>query len=238
MTWKDETANRMSENKNWDTVYSQNFMTMWYPNEDIIRFCARLIQKKLTHDRIEIKKPVRRVLDLGCGNGRHTIYFAREGFDACGIDISATAIEWAKDWAGREGLQIDFRVGDITQLPYPDQSFDVIVSHGVLDHVSMEEAKRAVSEAARIIRPGGLFYFDLKSADDVEFGVGKPAGTNTFVVSDGFEKGLVQHFFTLDEIHELMNGFFNPVYIETHDHRLAPDFKRMIARWIIASERF
>lgn len=227
----------MNKNKNWDTVYSTNFMTMWYPNEDIIRFCARLIQKRLTRDKVEVKTPVRRVLDLGCGNGRHAIYFAREGFDACGIDISATAIEWAKDWAGKEGLQIDFRVGDITQLPYPDQSFDVIVSHGVLDHVPMEDAKRAVSEAARITRPGGLFYFDLKSADDAEFGVGEPAGTNTFVISDGFEKGLVQHFFTLDEIHELMKGSFKPVYIETHDHRLAPDFKRMIARWIIASER-
>jgi len=228
---------QMSKNENWDTVYSQNFMTMWYPNEDIIRFCARLIQKKLTHDRVEIKRPVRRVLDLGCGNGRHAIYFAREGFEASGIDISATAVEWAKDWSRREGLEIDFRVGDITQLPYQDQSFDVIVSHGVLDHIRMEDAKRAVSEAARIIRPGGLFYLDLKSADDADFGSGEQAGKNTFVVGEGFEKGLVQHFFTLDEIHELMNESFKPLYIETHDHRLAPDFKRMIARWIIACER-
>jgi ubiquinone/menaquinone biosynthesis C-methylase UbiE len=227
----------MSKNENWDKVYSQNFMTMWYPNEDIIRFCARLIQKKLTHDKVEIKRPVRQVLDLGCGNGRHAIYFAREGFEASGIDISATAIEWARDWSEREGLEIDFRVGDITQLPYPDHSFDVIVSHGVLDHIRMQDAQRAVSEAARIIRPGGLFYFDLKSADDADFGAGEEAGKNTFVVKEGFEKGLVQHFFTLDEIHELMNGSFKPLYIESHDYRLAPDFKRMIARWIIASER-
>ena len=227
----------MSENKNWDTVYSQNFMTMWYPNEDIIRFCARLIQKRLTHDKVEIKTPVKRVLDLGCGNGRHAIYFAREGFDASGIDISATAIDWAKDWAMREGLQIDFRVGDITQLPYPDASFDVIVSHGVLDHVPMKDARLAVSEAARIMRPAGLFYFDLKSADDLEFGVGKPAGKNTFVLTEGFEEGLVQHFFTHDEINELVNGYFKPLYIETHDHRLAPDFKRVIARWIVGAQR-
>lgn len=227
----------MTENKNWDTVYSQNFMTMWYPNEDIIRFCARLIQKRLTHDRFEVKRKVERVLDLGCGNGRHAMYFAREGFQAAGIDISATAIEWAKDWASREGFQIDFRVGDITQLPYEDQSFDVVVSHGVLDHILMEDAKRAVSEVARIIKPGGLFYCDLKSADDAEFGVGEQAGTNTFVVSNGFEKGLVQHFFALSEVNELMNGLFRPLYIESHDYRLPPDFKRMIARWIVASER-
>jgi ubiquinone/menaquinone biosynthesis C-methylase UbiE len=224
-------------NKNWDTVYSRNFMTNWYPNENIIRFCARLIQKRLTYDKLEIKRPVKRVLDLGCGNGRHAIYFAREGMEAWGIDISSTAIEWAQDWARRESLEVDFRVGNIAQLPYPDQYFDVVVSHGVLDHISMDDAKQAVAEVARVLTTGGLFYCDLKSADDSEFGVGEEAGANTFVVTDGFEKGLIQHFFTLDEIHELIGQSFRTIYIETHDHRLAPDFTRMIARWIIAAER-
>jgi 2-polyprenyl-3-methyl-5-hydroxy-6-metoxy-1,4-benzoquinol methylase len=224
-------------NKSWDTVYSRNFMTNWYPNENIIRFCARLIQKRLTYDKVEIKRKVSRVLDLGCGNGRHAIYFAREGMEASGIDISETAIEWAKDWSNREGFAIDFRVGSITELPYPDQHFDVVVSHGVLDHIRMDDATQAVREVARVLPSGGLFYFDLKSADDSEFGVGEEAATNTFVVTDGFEKGLIQHFFTLDEIHQLMGEHFRPIYIETHDHRLAPDFTRMIARWIVAAER-
>jgi SAM-dependent methyltransferase len=221
----------------WDAVYGTKFMTMWYPNEDIIRFCARLIQKRLTHDRVEVKRNVRRVLDLGCGNGRHAIYFAREGFDASGIDISPTAIDWARDWATRERLDIDFRVGTITDLPFADGVFDVAVSHGVLDHIAMPEAMAAIGEVARVLRPAGLLYIDLKSADDCEFGLGEPAGKNTFVVPHGFEKGLVQHFFSLDEIHELMDGKFRPLYIETHDQRLAPDYKRMIARWVVAAER-
>jgi hypothetical protein len=82
-----------------------------------------------------------------------------------------------------------------------------------------------------------LFYFDLKSADDSEFGAGEETYKNTFVVGEGFEKGLIQHFFTLEEVHELMGQLFRPIYIETHDHRLAPDFTRMIARWIIATEK-
>jgi len=210
---------------------------MWYPNEDIIRFCARLIQKRLTHDRVEVKRKVERVLDLGCGNGRHAIYFAREGFTASGIDISETAVEWAKQWAAREGFDVDFRVGEISKLPYESETFDVIVSHGVLDHVPMEQARKAMDEAARILTPGGLFYFDLKSADDVDFGRGQEAGLNTFVIEDGFEQGLVQHFFTLDEVHELMGKSFKPIYIESHDYRLGPDFTRMIARWIVATEK-
>src|SRR4026208_2572329 len=115
----------------WDQVYSKGFMTMWYPHEDIVRFCARLIQKQLTHDEYDVKRPVESVLDLGCGNGRHAMYFARQGFNAAGIDVSAQAIAWAKDWADREHLKIDFRVGDIENLPFADGSFDVAVSHGV-----------------------------------------------------------------------------------------------------------
>src|SRR3954468_3848777 len=137
----------------WDRVYSEKFMTNWYLNEEIIRFCARLIHKRLTYDRFEVKKPVDRVLDLGCGNGRHAVYFAREGFRASGIDVSEHAIEWAKDWAQREGLDIDFRVAAIEELPYDDATFDAVVSHGVLDHVRMKTARKAAEEVNRVLKP-------------------------------------------------------------------------------------
>lgn len=220
----------------WDQVYSQELMTMWYPNEDIIRFCARLIRKRLTHDTYDTKRPVERVLDLGCGNGRHAIYFARQGIKAAGLDVSKQAIEWAGDWARREGLEIDFRVGDIRQLPFEDHSFDVVVSHGVLDHVPMETARRAAEEVRRVLKPGGLFYCDLRSNEDYEFGEGEPAAPNTFVISEGYEKGLVQHFFSRDETVTLFDGLFRILYSEISEHRLGPDFQRKYSRWVFATE--
>ena len=226
----------MKTDSNWDQVYSQRFMTMWYPHEDIIRFCARLIQKQLTHDRYEVKRKVERVLDLGCGNGRHAMYFARQGFKASGIDVSEQAIEWAKDWARRERLEIDFRVGDIANLPFADQTFDVVVSHGVLDHVPMDVARRAAVEVQRVLRPQGLFYCDLRSTDDYEYGVGEPAGKNTFVVTEGYERGLVQHFFSQAETEELFDGLFRILYSEITENRLGPDFQRKYSRWVFAAE--
>jgi len=220
----------------WDQVYGARFMTNWYPNEDIIRFCARLIQRRTTYDQREVKRQVRRVLDLGCGNGRHAIYFAREGFQAFGIDISPTAIAWATDWSRREGLNPDFRVGDITRLPYADGSMDVVVSHGVLDHVPMAIARRAAEEVRRVLSPCGLFYLDLRATDDFEHGVGEEIEPDTFVITHGFERGLVQHFFTQQTVRDLLNGLFGTIYIETTDHRLGPDFQRKYARWIIAAE--
>jgi SAM-dependent methyltransferase len=221
---------------NWDQVYSKNFMTMWYPNEDIIRFCARLIQKQLTHDKFDVKRKVERVLDLGCGNGRHAMYFARQGLKAAGIDVSEQAIEWAKDWAKREHLEIDFRVGDIADLPFADNSFDVVVSHGVLDHVHYETARKAAEEVRRVLTPQGLFYCDLRSTEDFEYGDGEQAGKNTFVVSEGYERGLVQHFFSRAETEELFDGLFRILYSEITENRLGPDFQRKYSRWVFAAE--
>jgi ubiquinone/menaquinone biosynthesis C-methylase UbiE len=226
----------MTEQKSWDEVYSKAFMTMWYPNEDIIRFCARLIQKQLTHNKYDIKRPVEHVLDLGCGNGRHAMYFGRQGFKAAGIDVSEQAIEWAKDWARRENLELDFRVGNIQNLPFADESFDVVVSHGVLDHVPMETAKRAAKEVKRVLRPQGLFYCDLRSTEDFEYGVGEESGPNTFVVSEGYEQGLVQHFFSRAETEDLFDGLFRILYSEITENRLGPDFQRKYSRWVFAAE--
>jgi SAM-dependent methyltransferase len=222
--------------KLWDKVYEEKFMTMWYPNENIIRFCARLIQKQLTRDKFEVKRRVERVLDLGCGNGRHAIYFAKQGLQASGIDVSARAIEWAQDWSKSEGLEVDFRVGDIAELPYEDNYFDVVVSHGVLDHVKKETARRAAEEVHRVLNPNGLFYCDLRSVEDYEYGDGDEVAPNTFIVSEGFEKGLVQHFFTMDEIQALFDGIFRLHYSEISETRLPPDYQRKFSRWILAAE--
>lgn len=223
-------------NKQWDRVYSEKCMTMWHPNEDIIRFCASLIQKKLTNEKYEVKRKVDRVLDLGCGNGRHAIYFARQGLKASGIDISDHAIDWASDWAKSEKLDVDFRVGDITNLPYDDDTFDVVVTHGVLDHVPLETATRAVSEVHRVVKSKGLFYCDLRSVEDHEYGVGVEVARNEFILSEGYEKGLVQHFFAEDEIKALVDGLFGIIYSEIHDLRLGPDYKNKYSRWILATE--
>jgi SAM-dependent methyltransferase len=227
-----------STKKRWDGVYSEKFMTMWYPNEDIIRFCARLIQKKLTLDKYEIKRKVQRVLDLGCGNGRHALYFASQGFEACGIDIAPKAIEWAQEWAAKQNLEADFRVGDITALPFEDRYFDVVVSHGVLDHVPLKVARSAVLEVKRTLKTGGLFYCDLRCSEDFEYGLGTQVEPNTFLLDHGFEEGLVQHFYTQDEINELIDGLFRVLYIELNDNRLGPDFTKKYSRWVVALESF
>jgi SAM-dependent methyltransferase len=122
-------------------------------------------------------------------------------------------------------------------LPYEDATFDVVVSHGVLDHVRSGTARNAAQEVNRVLKPGGLFYCDLRSSEDFEFGVGEQVEPNTFVVASGFEQGLVQHFFSAQDTEALFDGLFRIIYSEITERRLSPDFQRRYSRWIFATEK-
>jgi ubiquinone/menaquinone biosynthesis C-methylase UbiE len=96
----------------------------------------------------------RRVLELGCGRGSISAYFADAGFDCTLMDISPSAIEAAKRIFGKQGLSARFEVGDAYETGLPDSSFDVIVSIGLLEH--MEDLHKALAEEVRLLDKGGL----------------------------------------------------------------------------------
>ena len=104
-------------------------------------------------------------LDLGCGLGRHSILFARNGFNVSCFDISKDAIEKTKAWCEEENLKCDFKVGDMLELPYEDNSFDCILCRNVISHTDTEGMKIVVKELERVLKPGGECYLTLGSKD-------------------------------------------------------------------------
>lgn len=93
------------------------------------------------------------VLDVGCGVATDGVQFARAGARYTGFDGSPAAIELAGRRFELEGLPADLRSGDATRLPFPDQSFDLVWSHGVIHH--FPDTHEAVAEFRRVLRPGG-----------------------------------------------------------------------------------
>ena len=93
------------------------------------------------------------LLEVGCGAGIDLARFAREGVVVTGIDLSTTAIDLARKNIEQNGLIADLHVmnGEATQ--FPDNSFDVVYSHGVLQYTA--DAKKMVSEIHRVLKPGG-----------------------------------------------------------------------------------
>jgi SAM-dependent methyltransferase len=192
----------------WNAVYSkEKFGEMWYPSEGTIRFAARYLQRRVGIDSYDVKREVRRILDAGCGNGRHVTFFAEQGFNVYGIDTSERAVEIANAWLARNGLKADLRVGDIEKLSFDDRYFDVVISYGVLDHITFSKAKKAVQEFMRVLDDNGYLYISLRSTKSSDYGRGEEVTKNTFVLQEGYEKGLIQHFFDFEEIKELLEGF-------------------------------
>lgn len=98
-------------------------------------------------------RPGQAVLDVACGSGNAALVAARRNCEVAGIDIAANLIDHARARAAAEGTAIDFRVGDAQALPYPDASFDVVLS--VFGVMFAPDQTRAASELLRVCRPGG-----------------------------------------------------------------------------------
>ena len=100
----------------------------------------------------------RTVLDIGCGGGFLSESFADDGFAVTAIDPSPASIETARTHAASRGLNIDYRVGRGEALPFPKGAFDIVACCDVLEHV--DDAERVVRETARVLKPGGVYFYD------------------------------------------------------------------------------
>ena len=137
----------------------------------------------------------RRVLEVGCGWGELAEWIAREtGAEVVAVDLSPRMVELASERG------IAATVADVQALPFADASFDVVVAAWMLYHVP--DLDRALSEIARVLRPGGTFVastnsrFHLHELRDL---VGSGPSTLKFAREDG-EEHLGPHFSSIDRI--------------------------------------
>lgn len=98
------------------------------------------------------------VLDVGCGGGLLAEELAGAGANVVGVDPSEGSLSAAREHAHAAGLDIDYRSGVAEALPVDDGWADAVVCCDVLEHV--DDVANAVAEAARVLRPGGLYLYD------------------------------------------------------------------------------
>src|SRR5262249_3141455 len=105
----------------------------------------------------------RRALDLGCGEGRHTILLAGRGYDVTALDLEPLALRRAKACAGRAGVAARFVLGNALALRFPAASFDLVLDYGCFHHVVTRDWRRYCREVARVIRPRGHLVLSVFS---------------------------------------------------------------------------
>lgn len=102
-------------------------------------------------------RPAERVLDVACGTGVVAITAARAGASVCGLDLTPELLEHARVNQEIAGCKVEWTEGDAESLPYPDASFDVVLSQ--FGHMFAPRPEVALAEMRRVLRPGGRIAF-------------------------------------------------------------------------------
>src|SRR4029078_12724443 len=101
----------------------------------------------------------KKVLDVGCGAGTDLARFAKGGAIVSGVDLSSSAIDLARQNFAQQGLEADLREADGEALPFPDNEFDFVFAHGVVQYTGGDRA--LVQECRRVLKPGGTAVFQV-----------------------------------------------------------------------------
>ena len=94
-----------------------------------------------------------RLLEIGVGAGTDFINWVRHGAHATGLDLTEQGVALTRERLALEGLSAQVQVGDAENLPFPDASFDLVFSYGVLHH--SPDTPKAIAEVLRVLVPGG-----------------------------------------------------------------------------------
>lgn len=152
------------------------------------------------------RRGVKRILDLGCGAGKYSVYLAKLGFIMVGQDTTTIGLKVAQQRLDAEEIRNCVLINhDLTRLPYPGGSFDAVISTNAIHHNRLKDINRAVSEVHRVLRKKGILFINLTTREEIR--MGRRLEKGTYMETKGEEKGTIHHIFTRSEINSTFSKF-------------------------------
>jgi SAM-dependent methyltransferase len=154
----------------------------------------------------------KRALDLGCGEGRHTILLARRGYDVVALDLEPVALRKARAHVERAGRKARFVRGNALDLRFPAGEFDLVLDYGCFHHLVTRDWARYRRQVARILKPGGHLVLSVFSTK-FRHHPGERRTRNWIVHRNHYD-----HFFTVAEIRQAFRESFDlRAVLEEHE---------------------
>ena len=113
------------------------------------------------HDPVQVASPLD-VADIGCGAGSQCRIWATAGHRVHGLDINEPLLQLARERANVDGMNIEYRLGSATDLPWGDGTMDICLVPELLEHVV--DWQQCLDEFARVLRPGGVLFLSTTNA--------------------------------------------------------------------------
>lgn len=181
----------------WDTIFQER-KEITEPDDFVKDF-----YKKYKFDLKNSK-----ILDLGCGTGRHTLFFAEKGLEVYAQDKSKLALNILKEQIIKKKYKIRIIESEIDKISFPNQFFNVVLSTIVLHHGTIKQIKNWFEEIRRVLKDNGFLVISVLSKNDFRYNTGKEIEPNTKVnISDTFDSEIPHHFFSKEEITSLFKNF-------------------------------
>jgi ubiquinone/menaquinone biosynthesis C-methylase UbiE len=137
------------------------------------------------------------LLDIGCGTGQDSLYFARKGMSVTALDLAASSLERLK----QKERRITCLTQDICHLNFPEDSFDAIYAHLSLQYFDDRQTHEIFADIYKILKKGGFFFVKCKSVSDRLYGQGEKIGPDMFLQVH------LRHFFSRDYVAEVCQPF-------------------------------
>lgn len=153
-------------------------------------------------------KGFKKFLDLGCGLGRHSIYFAQKGYEVNSVDLSDYGVNHLKNWADKEKLNITTNICDMTSLPFGNNTFDCIMAYNVIYHTDTQGFIKSLEEINRVLKDKGELFITLLSKNSLTYqnaDKDKHIDNNTILRDEDDTERNVPHFYV--DIHDIKKFF-------------------------------